>query len=147
MAAFWQCNVEFISHTDLAFVSGRILLPSIQPRGRLQTVTLWVGDNGREALPALVDVRCADHRCQRRRHPMPSAFFNNTWFSPNNLFGNSSMLVGPANLYQDGTFSSPTFTADFISLRRQALYWPWLAVRRQRDRHKRRQARAIFQLS
>jgi hypothetical protein len=47
-------------------------------------------------------------------------FFNNSWFSPNNLFGNSSMLVGQ-RIFIGGGFSS-TFTPDFISLRRQGVY-------------------------
>jgi hypothetical protein len=47
-------------------------------------------------------------------------FFNNSWFSPNNLFGNSSMLVGQ-RIFIGGTFSTPTFTPDFISLRRQGV--------------------------
>ncbi len=48
-------------------------------------------------------------------------FFNNSWFSPNNLFGNSSMLVGQ-RIFIGGTFNTPTFTPDLVSLRRQGVY-------------------------
>src|SRR4029077_1999636 len=49
------------------------------------------------------------------------SFFNNSWFSPTNLFGNSSMLVGQ-RIFIGGTFHTPTFTPDLVSLRRQGVY-------------------------
>ncbi len=108
-------DVEFIT-TDLAFVSGRIL--ALNPAtGPVQTVTLWVGETGGGA-SALVDtVQTVDVSGVAN---YAICFFNNSWFSPNNFFGNSSMLVGQ-RIFIGGTFSG-TFTPDFISLRRQGVY-------------------------
>jgi hypothetical protein len=109
-------DVEFIT-TDLAFVSGRIL--AINPTsGPVQTVTLWVGETG-GSTSALVDTVQTIDVSSVGTYAI--CFFNNSWFSPNNLFGNSSMLVGQ-RIFIGGTFSSPTFTPDFISLRRQGVY-------------------------
>ena len=109
-------DVEFIT-TDLAFVSGRIL--AINPTsGPAQTVTLWVGETG-GGTSALVDtVQTIDVSTVSTYE---ICFFNNTWFSPNNLFGNSSMVVGQ-RIFIGGIFNNPTFTPDFISLRRQGVY-------------------------
>ncbi len=109
-------DVEFIT-TDLAFVSGRIL--AINPTsGPVQTVTLWVGETG-GGTSSLVDTLQTIDVSAVSTYDI--CFFNNSWFSPNNLFGNSSMLVGQ-RIFIGGTFSSPTFTPDFISLRRQGVY-------------------------
>ncbi len=106
-------DVEFIT-TDLAFVSGRIL--ALNPTsGPVQTVTLWVGETG-GGTSSLVDTVQTINVSAVSTYAI--SFFNNSWFSPNNLFGNSSMLVGQ-RIFIGGTFSSPTFTPDFISLRRQ----------------------------
>jgi hypothetical protein len=107
--------VEVIT-TDLAFVSGRIL--DINPTsGPVQTVTLWVGETG-GGTSSLVDTLQTINVSAVSTYDI--CFFNNSWFSPNNLFGNSSMLVGQ-RIFIGGTFSSPTFTPDFISLRRQGV--------------------------
>jgi hypothetical protein len=109
-------DVEFIT-TDQAFVSGRIL--AINPTsGPLQTVTLWVGETGGGASSLVDTVQTIDVSAVSN---YAICFFNNTWFSPNNLFGNSSMVVGQ-RIFIGGTFSSSTFTPDFISLRRQGVY-------------------------
>jgi hypothetical protein len=108
--------VEFIT-TDLAFVSGRIL--AINPTsGPAQTVTLWVGETG-GGTSGLVDTLQTIDVSGVSTYDI--CFFNNSWFSPNNLFGNSSMVVGQ-RIFIGGTFNSPTFTPDFISLRRQGVY-------------------------
>jgi hypothetical protein len=108
-------DVEFIT-TDLAFVSGRIL--AINPTsGPVQTVTLWVGETGGGTSGLIDTVQTIDVSAAST---YDICFFNNSWFSPNNLFGNSSMLVGQ-RIFIGGTFSTPTFTPDFISLRRQGV--------------------------
>jgi Domain of unknown function (DUF4382) len=108
-------DVEFIT-TDLAFISGRIL--SINPStGPVQTVTMWVGETGGETSGLVDTVQTVDVSSVSN---YAICFFNNSWFSPNNLFGNSSMLVGQ-RIFIGGSFSS-TFTPDFISLRRQGVY-------------------------
>ncbi len=108
-------DVEFIT-TDLAFISGRIL--ALNPTsGPVQTVTLWVGEtvgtSGLIDTVQTVDVSAVSNYA--------ICFFNNSWFSPNNLFGNSSMLVGQ-RIFIGGTFNSSTFTPSYISLRRQGVY-------------------------
>jgi hypothetical protein len=109
-------DVEFIT-TDQAFVSGRIL--AVNPAsGPVQTVTLWVGETGGGASTLLDTVQTIDVSAVNN---YAICFFNNTRFSPNNLFGNSSMLVGQ-RIFIGGTFSASTFTPDFISLRRQGVY-------------------------
>jgi Domain of unknown function (DUF4382) len=109
-------DVEFIT-TDLAFVSGRIL--AINPTsGPAQTVTLWVGETGGGTSGLVDTVQTID---VSGVSTYDICFFNNSWFSPNNLFGNSSMVVGQ-RIFIGGTFNSPTFTPDFISLRRQGVY-------------------------
>jgi Domain of unknown function (DUF4382) len=108
-------DVEFIT-TDLAFISGRIL--AINPTsGPVQTVTLWVGETGGGASSLVDTVQTIDVSAVSN---YAICFFNNSWFSPNNLFGNSSMVVGQ-RIFIGGTFSG-TFTPDFISLRRQGVY-------------------------
>jgi Domain of unknown function (DUF4382) len=108
-------DVEFVT-TDLAFISGRIL--AMNPSsGPVQTVTLWVGETGGGASGLVDTVQTVDVSGVSN---YAICFFNNSWFSPNNLFGNSSMLVGQ-RIFIGGTFSS-TFTPDFISLRRQGVY-------------------------
>jgi Domain of unknown function (DUF4382) len=108
-------DVEFIT-TDLAFISGRIL--SINPStGPVQTVTMWVGETGGGTSGLVDTVQTVDVSSVSN---YAICFFNNSWFSPNNLFGNSSMLVGQ-RIFIGGSFSS-TFTPDFISLRRQGVY-------------------------
>ena len=107
-------DVEFIT-TDLAFISGRIL--AINPTsGPVQTVTLWVGETGGGASSLVDTVQTVDVSAVSN---YAICFFNNSWFSPNNLFGNSSMVVGQ-RIFIGGTFSG-TFTPDFISLRRQGV--------------------------
>ena len=108
-------DVEFIT-TDLAFISGRIL--ALNPTsGPVQTVTLWVGEtvgtSGLIDTVQTVDVSAVSNYA--------ICFFNNSWFSPNSLFGNSSMLVGQ-RIFIGGTFNSSTFIPSFISLRRQGVY-------------------------
>jgi len=109
-------DVEFIT-TDLAFISGRIL--ALNPTtGPVQTVTLWVGETGGGTSGLVDTVQTVDVSGVSN---YAICFFNNSWFSPNNLFGNSSMLVGQ-RIFIGGSFSSSTFTAGFISLRRQGVY-------------------------
>ena len=108
-------DVEFIT-TDLAFISGRIL--SINPTsGPVQTITMWVGETGGGTSGLVDTVQTVDVSGVSN---YAICFFNNNWFSPNNLFGSSSMLVGQ-RIFIGGSFSS-TFTPDFISLRRQGVY-------------------------
>ena len=108
-------DVEFIT-TDAAFLSGRVL--AINPTsGPVQTVTLWVGETG-GGTSALVDTVQTIDVSGVTTYDIN--FFNNTWFSPTNLFGNSSMLVGQ-RIFIGGAFSSSTFTPDLISLRRQGV--------------------------
>ena len=108
-------DVEFIT-TDLAFISGRIL--AINPTtGPVQTVTVWVGETGGGASSLVDTVQTIDVSAVSN---YAICFFNNSWFSPNNLFGNSSMVVGQ-RIFIGGSFSG-TFTPDFISLRRQGVY-------------------------
>jgi hypothetical protein len=109
-------DVEFIT-TDLAFVSGRIL--STNPTsGPVQTVTLWVGETGGGTSGLVDTVQTIDISAVT---VYDICFFNNSWFSTANLFGNTSMLVGQ-RIFIGGTFNSPTFTPDLISLRRQGVY-------------------------
>jgi hypothetical protein len=108
-------DVEFIT-TDAAFVSGRVL--ALNPTsGPVQTVTLWVGETvgttGLIDTVQTIDVSAVSNYA--------ICFFNNSWFSPTNLFGNTSMLVGQ-RIFIGGTFNSSTFTPSFISLRRQGVY-------------------------
>ena len=106
-------DVEFIT-TDRAFISGRIL--AVNRPGAGATVTLWVGETGAGLGPG---GHGADGGCQRRiqlRHLL----LQQHWFTPNNLFGSSSMLVGQ-RIFIGGSFGG-TFTPDFISLRRQGVY-------------------------
>jgi hypothetical protein len=109
-------DVEFIT-TDLAFISGRILAltPASSP---VQTVTLWVGETGGGASGLVDTVQTVDVSSVTT---YDICFFNNSWFSPNNLFGSSSMLVGQRILI-GGTFGNSTFTPHLISLRRQGVY-------------------------
>ena len=126
-------DVEFIT-TDLAFVSGRIL--AINPAsGPVQTVTLWVGETGGGTSSLVDTVQTIDVSAVST---YDICFFNNSWFSPNNLFGNSSMLVGQ-RIFIGGTFTSPTFTSDFISLRRQGVSGSGGAGQRDRDQRQRRE--------
>jgi hypothetical protein len=109
-------DVEFLT-TDLAFISGRIL--ALNPAsGPVQTVTMWVGETGGGASGLVDTVQTVDVSSVTT---YDICFFNNTWFTPNNLFGNSSMLVGQ-RIFIGGTFSNSTFTPDMISLRRQGVY-------------------------
>ena len=108
-------EVEFIT-TDLAFVSGRIL--ALNPTtGPVQTVTLWVGETGGGTSGLVDTVQTIDVSGVSN---YAICFFNNNWFSPNNLFGNSSMLVGQ-RIFIGGSFGG-TFTPTYISLRRQGVY-------------------------
>ena len=108
-------DVEFIT-TDLAFISGRIL--AVNPTsGPVQTVTLWVGETGGGASSLVDTVQTIDVSAVSN---YAICFFNNSWFSPNNLFGNSAMVVGQ-RIFIGGSFSG-SFTPDFISLRRQGVY-------------------------
>jgi len=109
-------DVEFIT-TDLAFVSGRIL--ALNPTsGPVQTVTMWVGETGGGTSSLVDTVQTVDVSAVSTYE---ICFFNNSWFSPNNLFGNSSMLVGQ-RIFIGGSVSGSTFTPDLISLRRQGVY-------------------------
>jgi hypothetical protein len=109
-------DVEFIT-TDLAFISGRIL--ALNPTsGPVQTVTMWVGETGGDT-SSLVDTVQTVNVSAVSTYDI--CFFNNTWFSPNNLFGNSSMLMGQ-RIFIGGSVSGSTFTPDLISLRRQGVY-------------------------
>ena len=109
-------DVEFIT-TDRAFISGRIL--ALNPTsGPVQTVTMWVGETGGDA-SSLVDTVQTVNVSAVSTYDI--CFFNNSWFSPNNLFGNSSMLVGQ-RIFIGGSVSGSTFTPDLISLRRQGVY-------------------------
>ena len=109
-------DVEFIT-TDLAFVSGRIL--ALNPAsGPVQSVTLWVGETGGGTSGLVDTVQTIDVSAV---NVYDICFFNNSWFSPNNLFGDSSMLVGQ-RIFIGGTFNNATFTPDMISLRRQGVY-------------------------
>jgi hypothetical protein len=109
-------DVELIT-TDQSFVAGHIL--AINPTsGPAQTVTLWVDETGGPTSSLLDTVQTFNVSAV---NTYDVNFFNNTWFSPNNMFGNSSMLVGQ-RVFIGGTFSSPTFTSDLISLRRQGVY-------------------------
>lgn len=108
-------DVEFVT-TDRAFISGRIL--ALNPTsGPVQTVTMWVGETGGDA-SSLVDTVQTVNVSVVSTYDI--CFFNNTWFSPNNLFGNSSMLVGQ-RIFIGGSVSGSTFTPDLISLRRQGV--------------------------
>ena len=109
-------DVEFVT-TDLAFISGRIL--ALNPTtGPVQTVTLWVGETGGGTSSMVDTVQTVDVSGVSN---YAICFFNNSWFSPNNLFGNSSMLVGQRILI-GGSVSGSSFAAGFISLRRQGVY-------------------------
>ena len=109
-------DVEFVT-TDLAFISGRILV--LNPTtGPVQTVTLWVGETGGGTSSMVDTVQTVDVSGVSN---YAICFFNNSWFSPNNLFGNSSMLVGQRILI-GGSVSGSSFAAGFISLRRQGVY-------------------------
>jgi hypothetical protein len=109
-------DVEFVT-TDLAFISGRIL--ALNPTtGPVQTVTLWVGETGGGTSSMVDTVQTVDVSGVSN---YAICFFNNSWFSPNNLFGNSSMLVGQ-RIFIGGSVSGSSFTAAFISLRRQGVY-------------------------
>jgi hypothetical protein len=109
-------DVEFIT-TDLAFISGRIL--ALNPTsGPVQTVTLWVGETGGGTSSLVDTVQTIDVSAVTT---YDICFFNNSWFTPNNLFGNSSMLVGQ-RIFIGGSVSGSTFTPDFVSLRRQGVY-------------------------
>jgi hypothetical protein len=109
-------DVEFIT-TDLAFLSGRIL--ALNPTtGPVQTVTMWVGETGGGTSSLVDTVQTVDVSAVSS---YAICFFNNSWFSPNNLFGNSSMVVGQ-RIFIGGSVSGSTFTPDFISLRRQGVY-------------------------
>ncbi len=109
-------DVEFIT-TDLAFVSGRIL--ALNPTtGPVQTVTMWVGETGGGTSSLVDTVQTIDVSAVSTYE---ICFFNNSWFSPSNLFGNSSMLVGQ-RIFIGGSVSGSTFIPDFVSLRRQGVY-------------------------
>jgi hypothetical protein len=109
-------DVEFIT-TDRAFISGRIL--ALNPTsGPVQTVTMWVGETGGDA-SSLVDTVQTVNVSAVSTYDI--CFFNNSWFSPNNLFGNSSMLVGQ-RIFIGGSVSGSAFTPDLISLRRQGVF-------------------------
>ena len=108
-------DVEFIT-TDRAFISGRIL--ALNPTsGPVQTVTMWVGETGGDASSPVDTVQTVNVSAVST---YDICFFNNSWFSPNNLFGNSSMLVGQ-RIFIGGSVSGSTFTPDLISLRRQGV--------------------------
>lgn len=109
-------DVEVIT-TDLAFISGRIL--ALNPSaGPVQTVTLWVGETGGGTSSLVDTVQTVDVSGVSN---YAICFFNNNWFSPNNLFGSSSMLV-VQRIFIGGSSSGSTFTPGFISLRRQGVY-------------------------
>jgi hypothetical protein len=109
-------DVEFIT-TDMAFVSGRIL--ALNPAsGPVQTITLWVDETGGGTAGLVDTVQTIDVSGVTT---YDVSFFNNSWFSPTNLFGNSSMLVGQ-RIFIGGTFNPPTFNPDLVSLRRQGVY-------------------------
>ena len=109
-------DVEFIT-TDLAFLSGRVL--AVNPTsGPAQNRHMWVGETGGGASSLVDTVQTIDVSAVST---FAICFFNNSWFSPNNLFGDSSMVVGQ-RIFIGGTVSGSTFTPDFISLRRQGVY-------------------------
>ena len=109
-------DVEFVT-TDLAFISGRIL--ALNPTtGPVQTVTLWVGETG-GGTSSMVDTLQTVDVSGVSNYAI--CFFNNSWFSPNNRFGNSSMLVGQ-RIFMGESVSGSSFAAGFISLRRQGVY-------------------------
>lgn len=109
-------DVEFIT-TDQAFISGRVL--AVNPTtGPAQTVTMWVDETGGGAASLLDTVQTVDVSTISN---YAICFFNNTWFTPNNLFGSSSIITGQ-RIFIGGTFSSSTFTPDLVSLRRQGVY-------------------------
>ncbi len=88
-------DVEFIT-TDLAFVSGRIL--ALNPTsGPVQTVTLWVGETGGGTSGLVDTVQTVDVSGVSN---YAICFFNNSWFSPNNLFGEFFDARRPAHLHR-----------------------------------------------
>jgi hypothetical protein len=109
-------DVEFIT-TDAAFVSGPILV--VNPSsGPVQTVSIWVNETGGGTSGLLNTVQTIDVSAVS---VFDVNFFNNTWFSPNSMFSNLSMVAGQ-RIFIGGAFTSPTFTPDLVSLRRQGAY-------------------------
>lgn len=110
-------DVEFIT-ADPAFIAGPIL--AVNPAtGPVQSVSLWVDETGggTSALGLLGTVQTVNVGSVSN---FAVCYFDNTWFTPNNMFDNFSMLAGQQVLLGGG-FVSTTFTPDLISLRRQGV--------------------------
>ena len=87
MAAFWPMRRTH-HHRQGVYLRPH---PGCESQRAGANVTMCVGETGGDA-SSLVDTVQTVNLSQVSTYDI--CFFNNSWFSPNNLFGNSSMLVG-----------------------------------------------------
>ncbi len=112
-------DVEVIT-TDSAFVAGRVL--AFTPgTGAATSVTLWVDQTGGGTTALLDSVQTINIAAVTVYNLCP---FNNGWFTTTNLFSSSLLLVGQ-RIFVGGTFVSPVFAPDLISLRRRGCTARW----------------------
>ena len=108
-------GVEVITTAE-SFVSGRVLQVTNNGAGQAQSVTMWVGETGADLVSEVdtiqtVDISAVtDYEICFLDGPLTGALFNNT-----------SIEVGQ-RIFIGGSYVSPTFTPQMISLRRQGVY-------------------------
>ena len=109
-------DVEVIT-TDSAFVAGRVLAFTATA-GAVQTVTLWVDEVGGGTTALLDTVQTINVAAVTEYNVCP---FNNTGITTTGMFDATKVVLGQ-RIFVGGTFVSPVFAPDLISLRRQGVY-------------------------
>jgi len=109
-------GVEVITTAE-SFVSGRVLQVTNNGAGQAQSVTMWVGETGADLVSEVdtvqpnIDISAVtNYEICFLDGPLTGALFNNT-----------SIEVGQ-RIFIGGSYVSPTFTPQMISLRRQGVY-------------------------
>ncbi len=108
-------GVEVITTAE-SFLSGRVLQVTNNGAGQAQSVTMWVGETGADLVSEVDTIQTIDISAVTEYEicfldgPLTGALFNNT-----------SIEVGQ-RIFIGGSYVSPTFTPQMISLRRQGVY-------------------------
>ena len=108
-------GVEVITTAE-SFLSGRVLQVTANGSGQAQSVTMWVGETGADLVSEVDTIQTIDISAVTEYEicfldgPLTGALFNNT-----------SIEVGQ-RIFIGGSYVSPTFTPQMISLRRQGVY-------------------------
>jgi uncharacterized protein DUF5666/uncharacterized protein DUF4382 len=108
-------SVEVIT-TAQSFLSGRVLQVTSNGSGQAQSVTMWVGETGADLVSDVDTIQTIDISAVTQYDicfldgPLTGVLFNDT-----------SIEVGQ-RIFIGGSYVSPTFTPQMISLRRQGVY-------------------------